>query len=229
MPLYHSCKEMKSNISHAVLDYESRKQKASSIIGILKSYKDLRKCKVLDIGTGSGVIAHEIGKICREIHSVDIVDERIIKNKFKFKKIKDERLPYEANKFDIVISNHVMAHTKDGEMHLQEINRVLKHDGIVYLSMLNRLWPLEPNFNLLFLSWLPKRIADFYVRLFGKGKCYDVTPLTYFSFKQKVSRNFSFEDITLKVIKRNLNFPNLSYKILKMFSPVWIFILRKRV
>ncbi|MDP7197980.1 MAG: class I SAM-dependent methyltransferase [SAR202 cluster bacterium] len=218
---------MKSDISHAVLDIESRKRKASAIMKILSDYKEIKNCRILNIGSGSGVIESEIGKISKDVYSVDIVDERIIKDNFVFKKVDDEKLPFKDNEFDIIISNHVMAHVRDNEAHLKEINRVLNKNGIVYLSMLNKLWPPEPNFNLLFLSWLPKKIADFYVKLSGKGKSYNVNPLTYNKFTKKISKYFTYEDITIKIIKRKFPMPHPVYRLFKMFSPIWILILKK--
>jgi len=219
---------MKSKISHAVLDIKSRKEKASTIIGILKNYKDIKKSKILDIGTGSGVIAHEIGKISKNVFAVDVGDERIIKSNYAFKKINNEKLPFKNREFDIVISNHVMAHVKSNELHLKEIKRVLKDDGIVYLSMLNRLWPMEPNFNLPFLSWLPQKLADLYVRLAREGKQYNVKPLTYQNFIKKVKKYFFYEDIKIKIIKKKTQMPHQIYILLKILSPVWILILRKQ-
>ena len=220
---------MKSNISHAVLDIKSRKRKALMIIVVLNDYKNIKTSKILDIGTGSGVIAHEIGKISKDVYSVDVIDERVIKNNFMFKKIKNEKLPFKNNEFDIVISNHVMAHVKNDELHLKEIKRLLKDDGVAYLSMLNRLWPLEPNFGLLFLSWLPKKFADFYVRFMGKGTYYNVNPLTYNNFIKKINKYFTYEDMTIKVIRQKTQMPNTIYNLIKIFSPVWILILKKRI
>ena len=79
---------MKSKTSHAVLDVKGRKGRASAIIGILKDYKDIKKSKILDIGTGSGVITHEIGKISRNVYAVDVTDERLLKSNYTYKKIK---------------------------------------------------------------------------------------------------------------------------------------------
>ena len=219
---------MKSKISHAVLDAESRKKKAATIIEILKAYKNLKNSKILDIGTGSGIIAHEIGKISRNVYAVDVNDERTLKTNYVFKKIRNEKLPFKDNEFDIVISNHVMAHVKDNEMHLKEIKRVLKKDGVAYVSMLNRLWPLEPNFSLLFLSWLPKKLADFYVRLIGEGEHYNVNPLTYAALIKKIKKYFSYEDITIRIIHKKIHMPHKIYRLLKVFSPVWILILKKK-
>lgn len=220
---------MKSNASHAVLDIKSRKTKARTIIEILKHYKNIKESRILDIGTGSGVISSEIRKISKKVYSVDIVDERVIKNNFAFRMVKGEKLPFKNNEFDIIISNHVMAHVKNDGLHLKEINRVLKEDGIVYLGMQNRLWPLEPNFNMLFLCWLPKKLADSYVRLMGKGSSYNVNPMTYFGFIKKIKKYFDYEDVTIEIIRQRMQMPFALYKLLKIFSPVWIMVLRKKL
>lgn len=219
---------MKSKKSHAVLDIKSRKEKALAIIGILKDYKCIKNSKILDIGTGSGAIACEIGKISKNVYSVDIRDERVIKNNYIFRKIKSKYLPFRDKEFDIVVSNHVMAHVKNDDAHLKEISRVMKNNGIAYLSMLNRLWPFEPNFRLLFLSWLPKKLADAYVKIAGKGNHYDVNPLTHGDFIKKINRYFTYEDATIKAIKRKIPITNEIYGLVKIFSPVWIFLLKKR-
>ena len=219
---------MKSKISHAVLNVRSRKEKARAIAQVLDSYRDIRNCRIPDIATGSGVIASEIGKMGANVYSVDIRDERIVKKNFIFKKTKDEKLPFKDGEFDIVISNHVMAHVRDMDMHLKETRRVLKEDGIVYLSMLNRLAIIEPNFRLPLLSWLPRKIAGFYVLMFGRGKYYDVNPLTYGKFIGKLRAYFEHEDVTIRLIRKKVSMPASSYEILKFFSPVWVFVLTKK-
>ena len=219
---------MKSNKTHAVLEINSRKEKARQIIGIIKDYKNIYECTILDIGTGSGVIPSEIGKLCKKMHSVDLEDERIARKNYKFIKVKDERLPFDDESFDVVISNHVMAHVKDQNIHLEQINRVLKKDGIAYLSALNRLNPIEPNYNLPFLSFLPKKLADSYVRLARKKGSYDVKPLTYLGFVKKLERYFNYEDRTLNLIRQKLRMPSMAYRALRIFSPVWIFVLKKK-
>lgn len=216
-----------SKASHAVLDIKSRKEKAAAIIKILGRYKNIKDCRILDIGTGSGVIAHEIGKISKNVYSVDIRDERVLKSNFKFKKIKNEKLPFNGSEFDIVLSNHVMAHVKNQEMHLKEISRVLKSGGVAYLSMLNKLCLIEPNFNLPFLSWLPKKFADIYVKLVRKGKHYDVSPLTYHNFIKKVSKDFAYDDVTIELVKQKISVANIFYSLLKTLCPVWVLVLKK--
>ena len=47
---------------HAILDAKTRTDKAFKIHAILKQEHTLTDAKVLEIGTGSGIIAHELSK-----------------------------------------------------------------------------------------------------------------------------------------------------------------------
>jgi len=52
---------------------------------------------------------------------------------------------------------------------VKELHRALKPKGKLIISAPNKLYPMECEFHLLFLSYLPKSLADIYVRLSGKG------------------------------------------------------------
>ncbi|WP_125152207.1 MerR family transcriptional regulator [Clostridium rectalis] len=54
--------------------------------------------------------------------------------KFKFKVVNAENIPYEDNKFDIVIANHMLYHVDNVDKALSEIKRVLKPEGRFYAS-----------------------------------------------------------------------------------------------
>lgn len=46
-----------------------------------------------------------------------------------------EHLPFEDNQFDVVFCSHVLEHVNDETKSLQEINRVLKNDGVAIIGM----------------------------------------------------------------------------------------------
>jgi ubiquinone/menaquinone biosynthesis C-methylase UbiE len=133
---------------------------------------------VLDIGTGSGTIAAHFSQIVDSLISVDVVDERV-DTSFDFRLVESESLPFEDESFDVAISNHVIEHVLKPQLHLREIERVLRPGGACYLATPNRLWPMEPHFHLPFLAWLPSRhLQDFYVRTTGRGRQYDAQLIT---------------------------------------------------
>lgn len=165
--------------SHAVLDEPSRQSKASKIIRLVESCAGrLADRDVLDIGTGSGFIASALAKRAGSVLSVDVNDERLVRD-FEYKRVDSERLPCPDESFDIVVSNHVIEHVNDQALHLREVARVLRPGGLCYLATPNRWRVVEPHFRLPFLSWLPPNLRDGYVRLTRRGEWFDVQPLSY--------------------------------------------------
>ena len=147
--------------SHAFCDHDSRRIKADKIIRILEQRRSLRGLQILEIGTGSGVIAaclaDRAGKD-GQVTAIDTTDQRIINGRFIFLTVDDCLLPFPDNSFDVVISNHVLEHVGDAPeqlRHLREIGRVMRQDGVGYLAVPNRWSIREPHYRLLFLSWLP--------------------------------------------------------------------------
>jgi SAM-dependent methyltransferase len=159
-----------------------RRRKAEKIIRLIEERRSLRGSCVLEVGTGSGVIANalvEATGAAGSVTSVDVVDERLRGEGYRFVQVRGTILPFADGSFDIVVSNHVMEHVGDnGEQtrHLAEMGRVLRPGGLIYLAVPNR-WALrEPHYRLLFLSWLPAPLRSRYLRASGKGYEYDCYP-----------------------------------------------------
>jgi SAM-dependent methyltransferase len=170
---------------HAVVDVDSRRRKARKIATILERERPLRGLRVLDVGTGVGVIASELADFVGstgEVHSVDVVDIRVESDGYQFHLGEGTALPFPDASFDVVISNHCIEHTggpAEQEAHLRELRRVLRPDGIGYLAVPNRWAPLETHFRLPGLSWLPSaEWQSRYVRAAGRGERYDCRLLT---------------------------------------------------
>ena len=189
----------KSEKSHARLDVVHGVRKGEKVISVVREFKVLANCDVLDIGTGSGAIASELSKISKSVSSVDVCDERLIRNNYKFIEVKGARLPFKDETFDIVISNHVVEHIPLQDIHMREVYRVLKKGGIAYLATPNKYWVLEPHFYVPFLSMLPRRLSSIIVRLL-KGREWDIYPLSYKDLCALACR-FEVVNMTPEVIK----------------------------
>lgn len=110
----------------------------------LKNYKKIGFTKILDIGSGGGWNTLMAAKMGFEVHCVDITEGSAA----YVNQIKDSmnlhdvyaiigdcyNLPYEAEAFDIVISSHIIEHLDKPKVMLEEIERVLKPGGVLFLS-----------------------------------------------------------------------------------------------
>jgi ubiquinone/menaquinone biosynthesis C-methylase UbiE len=127
---------------------EIKKFEADRWNGLAKKYfTSNRSLRVLDIGCGSGFVAdHVCNNLKKEDTFVftDISKEMLdycenhFRDKFKcrleFKTINSETLGFPDDCFDIVTLNSVLHHIPDTKKILQEINRVLKTEGILIIA-----------------------------------------------------------------------------------------------
>lgn len=156
---------------------------------------DFSKTKsCLDLGSGWGTIAFGLAKYYDEVWSLEAVKQRI-----EFQKIRREqdkvnnikfvrsdwlRLPFDDNRFDLVVANGVLEwlglsdysrNPRELQLDfLQEVKRVLKPGGCLYIGIENRfglsfLLGGKDHSGLPFTSILPRKLADLVVRLSGKG------------------------------------------------------------
>lgn len=168
---------------HAVLDLPSRDWKALKIERLLGLAQRPQPIKMLEIGTGSGGIAHYFAthpQLRCNVTAVDVVDSRLVCDGYEYRQVEGVELPFEEASFDVVITNHVIEHVGNSaaqHRHLEEVHRVMKSDGIGYLAVPNRWMLTEPHFELKFLSWWPHAWRTPYLRLMRKGEYYDCEPL----------------------------------------------------
>lgn len=129
--------------------------------------------RVADVGAGTGIIKNELERITgRPITGFDI-DMSFVARRRRMVGADALRLPVAEGTFDFVILNHVYEHVGDQAGLFRELHRVLAPGGEAYVSAGNRLAVVEPHYRLPFLSWVPRRLADLYVRLSGRGRSYE--------------------------------------------------------
>lgn len=172
-----------ARLPHAVLDLPSRRFKGLKIERLLDLASRPQPIRMLEVGTGSGGIAHYFGthqKLHCEVDAVDVHDNRLITDGYRYQQVRDTQLPFPDQSFDVVLTNHVIEHVGDEQAqraHLAELHRVLRPDGAGYLAVPNRWMLVEPHYKLAFLSWLPHAWRTPYLRIVHKGEIYDCEPL----------------------------------------------------
>jgi SAM-dependent methyltransferase len=181
---------------------ERRRYRAEHVADILDLLRPqvriaLADCRMLDIGSGYGAICVPASRFVRSVVAVDN-DPRLLetarswaqregRTNMTFRNV--SVLDLASDSFDIVICSDVIEHVEDQEGVAAAIARSLAPGGVFYLTTNNRWWPMEGHFGLPFLSWLPRRLADRYVRFMGRGSRYDVHPLSLAQTTGLLSRN----------------------------------------
>lgn len=191
-------------------DIPSRRKKAGKIWMVISHYfsqkgVDFSNGRCLDIGCGPAVISNVLAEHFATTIGVDL-DARAIafgnqiktSNRLYVSVGNVEILPYPAEKFDVVICAQVYEHVSDPEKLVSEIWRVLKPGGICFFSGPNRLAFMEEHYFLPFLSWLPRPLANGYVRLFKKTDFYDAYPRYLWQVKQ-LWHQFHLVDYTFEL------------------------------
>jgi ubiquinone/menaquinone biosynthesis C-methylase UbiE len=114
--------------------FDFEKFQAGMVIGSLKRKNiRLKAAKVLDIGSGRGGYSNALNKNGAYVVSLDIDPGRSLNNK-NFVNADASRLPFKQSSFDIVFCSSVIEHLKDPKSMLLEIKRILKKNGVCYLS-----------------------------------------------------------------------------------------------
>jgi ubiquinone/menaquinone biosynthesis C-methylase UbiE len=169
----------------AMRDEQARRRKAAKILAVLAHVlgrsddAPLTGLTVADIGCSQGYIADELALAgATRVYGVDIdvpglsVAHGRFGERVRFVCAAGERLPFADSSLDVAVLNHIYEHVVDADAVIADLHRVLKPEGVLYLGLGNRLGVMEPHYRLPFLSYLPPRAADRYVRAFGRADHY---------------------------------------------------------
>jgi len=189
-------------------DLASRQRKANKILAILQATLpgDMSAVCCLDVGCASGLITRLLAPHMRLVigleydpESVALMDVGSLPN-LLYIRGDAASLPLSDASVDLVLCTQVYEHVADAEGMVAEIRRVLRPGGVCLFSGPNRLDPLERHYGLPFLSWLPRRWADVYLRLTRRGDAYRERPRTYWGLK-RLWRGFERVDFTAEMIR----------------------------
>ena len=196
-----------SELQPKMLDEEGRRRKGQKLVAIVEHFlgESLGGRRVLDVGSSTGFITDELARAGGEVVGVDIDRPGLAAAWARFEGVRPfvcargEHLPFPEDSLDVVIFNHIYEHTVDPVPVVREIRRVLRPGGVVYLGFANRLGVIEPHYRLPFLSYLPQRAADAYMRAAGKGDAYHEQFRTRAGLK-RLTGGLTVWDYTLAVL-----------------------------
>jgi SAM-dependent methyltransferase len=107
----------------------------SEAVGPLLDETRVRKeDRVLDVGTGPGLVAAAAAKRGADVIGIDFSEAMIAEGRrlhpdIDFRKVAVESLPFDDGKFDVVVGNFVLHHSGQPDQVLREALRVLRRGG----------------------------------------------------------------------------------------------------
>jgi 2-polyprenyl-3-methyl-5-hydroxy-6-metoxy-1,4-benzoquinol methylase len=197
-----------SNLQPLMYAKDIRIKKANKTISVLQNYfKDISSLNLLDIGSSTGIMTNEYAKYFKDVTGLDLDTTAVqyCTNKYKRENLKFICAPIEEtnfsdSSFDVITCTQIYEHVPSDKKLIEEIFRLLKPGGVCYFAAGNRFKVIEPHYKLPFLSFLPKKVANVYIRIFTKQDFYYENLKSLRNLKKLVSK-FEIIDYTLKIIK----------------------------
>lgn len=143
----------------------------------VNAYRPVRGARVFSSGCGSaGDLQAFLERGAKEAYGVEVTEDmvRLAELRLAGKPFADcahakvydgGKLPYDSDAFDIVFSMHVIEHTKDIELYLRELFRVVADGGIVFLDLPNRYFKMEQHTLVYGIHFLPRKLRDVVIRV----------------------------------------------------------------
>lgn len=209
-------------VASALLKVEIGEEKA----GMVERYMPLAGKRALDIGCGDGGISIAFARKGAIVTGIDCDQNRIKRARIwarehgvtvDFRVEDGERVRFGAGSFDLVICNAVIEHVHDPLKLVEEMSRMLKAGGLLFLDTPNKHSVVQlisdTHFGLFGISMLPRTLAEFYVvRVRKKHNRYPVDELRTYGFLKKICgrNNIVFlEDANIRQLQSEVKNPEL--------------------
>ncbi|MCA9497362.1 MAG: class I SAM-dependent methyltransferase [Nanoarchaeota archaeon] len=217
------------------LEIESRLKRIRGKKVAVKLNKDInfKGKKVLEVGSGWGEVSYEISKYGANVVGLEpnpellniskkliLIGDSKISGNIKFVKGFGEKLPFKNKEFDVVISTSVIEHVDNVEDTLNEMLRVCKEGGIIYITCPNYLFPMEAHYGIFYPPLVPKFLGKFYLRLRGRPDSF----IKHINYVTQRSISKKLKKFDLNVRDYNIDYYNsLDFGFKKFF---WFFLLK---
>ena len=179
---------------------------------------------VLDVGCGYRHVSLELAKRCRLVTAIDACQSFVefATNLQRESGVANLQIRQQSiadlddrGCYDLVVFDNTLEHIADQKLALERASTALTVGGVMYLVVPNKLWPMEVHYGLPFLSYLPLRWANLYLRATGRGTDYSDASYapTYFRLRRllrshpELSYRFGIPaDISLASMGRSLHY-----------------------
>lgn len=177
---YKDCglKDFKDRARARLIEEQGESEKMKKLQETLRlSFGPNQKHFIFGAGTGglAVVLAKEYNCQVFGIEP-DTQEFEIIQQKLKelslpadnFKKEFGEKLSFFNNQFDIVHCFTVLEHVKNVKQCLEEMVRIARPGGLIYINTPNYSYPAERHYKIIYPTFLPKFLGKIYLVLRGK-------------------------------------------------------------
>lgn len=229
---------------------EALQRKADRVVAVCQhfSFRPLDDLVCLELGASNGITTERFAENFKSVIALDNDAETLKwaesnrRRNVEFLCSDGAEISLADNSVDVIICNQVYEHVNRQEELMSEIFRVLKYDGFCYFGAGNRYVLMEGHYRLPFLSWLPRWLADKYMKLAGKKGKYDIRLLSLGKLR-KLTRNFWRHDYTNMIFETPENFcaddvirqgniisllPRRLFTMIYPLFPSWVWILTKK-
>lgn len=210
----------------------------NTIDQLIQYFPSINSYKILDIGSGMGGFLVAMTLKGYKISGIDINNDYCQITKLRGKKynldIDVTQCPAEniniiSNSIDLIYCNDVLEHANNPNLILKEMHRLLKNNGFIWITIINRFGFRDPHYHINFINWMPRKIANNLLTLLNKTKSsplrdkQKLTEMHYFtynSFKNTANKiGFDVFDTEQDKVISLTNITNKKIKlILKLLS-----------
>lgn len=194
----------------------NREARAEEAITALKlSGHDPKEGLLLDLGCGAGSTTKwfannlDIYSVGIEISKSFVGSTKNHVQSLNYIQASGVNLPFQEKIFHTVILNDVLEHIsyQNATEAFKQIRKVLKDNGLLYVSVASKFEVREPHSNLLLISWFPRWIYAPIVRKIFHDDVYPYTARSFHKLAQQTG--FTFENVTCLYVNKKVQ--NLNY------------------
>lgn len=222
------------------------RHQAETINFLEQSIPDLKKRKILDLGSGMGGFLVVMKKREYDIQGLEPNPDyreisQLRSQRYGFEvKVNvgcGENMPFQEESFGFIYCSDVLEHCKNPQQLLRESCRVLKPEGLMLVTVVNRFSFEDPHYRIKFVNWLPRKLGNFIAKkITRKDNSFfednqELSNMHYFTMNgfEKITRRAGFKFLR-NISKEEIYQKNIVKKelLLKLYCRRWKYILYKQ-
>lgn len=240
-----------SERSPVLYDEVTCRKQADKIIAVCRhfSVRLPEEMTCLDLDASSGLMTGHFARHFRRVIAVDpdliglkAARELTAQDNVEFLCTDGNRIGLDDGSVDVVICSRIYEYVGNQEGLLSEIYRVLKYSGLCYFDAASGGVLAEHDCSVPFLSWMPRWLANWYIRLAGNDSGCTIRLLSLRKLR-RLTADFWRHDYTRLIFERPEYFhaddpvrsgsivaclPGRILRLLYPLFPGWIWVLTKK-